>query len=85
MSCADPQDVAHDAGLGELLRAKLLAFATGAAFSGLAGALFASKLTSIFPHSFSLIISINVLSLIIIRLAPEGTRIDLHRVAAEPA
>ncbi|MGD8865160.1 MAG: hypothetical protein PVI81_06180, partial [Anaerolineales bacterium] len=38
----------------------------GAAFSGLSGAIFASKLTSIFPHSFNLLISINVLSLIIV-------------------
>ncbi len=45
---------------------KLLAFSFGAAFSGLAGALLASKLTSIFPHSFKLEISINVLVLIII-------------------
>ncbi len=49
-----------------LVTTKLLAFGVGAAFSGLAGALFASKLTSIFPHSFKLEISINVLSLIII-------------------
>ena len=33
---------------------------------GLAGGIFASKLTSIFPHSFNLLISINVLSLIIV-------------------
>ncbi|MGA9193348.1 MAG: hypothetical protein WBZ24_16600 [Anaerolineales bacterium] len=65
MAMREDEDVAEAMGI-KLVSAKLLAFATGAAFSGLAGALFASKLTSIFPHSFSLIISINVLSLIII-------------------
>jgi branched-chain amino acid transport system permease protein len=44
----------------------LLAFAIGAAFSGFAGAIFAPKLTSIFPHSFNLLISINVLCVIIV-------------------
>ena len=38
----------------------------GAAFGGLAGAIFASRLGSIFPASFNLLISINVLSLIIV-------------------
>jgi branched-chain amino acid transport system permease protein len=65
MAMREDEDVAEAMGI-KLVSAKLLAFATGAAFSGLAGALFASKLTSIFPHSFSLDISINVLSLIII-------------------
>lgn len=65
MAMREDEDVAEAMGI-KLVSAKLLAFATGAAFSGLAGAMFASKLTSIFPHSFSLDISINVLSLIII-------------------
>jgi branched-chain amino acid transport system permease protein len=38
----------------------------GALFGGLAGAIFATKLESIYPHSFNFLISINVLSLIII-------------------
>jgi branched-chain amino acid transport system permease protein len=38
----------------------------GAAFAGLSGAIFATKLGSVFPHSFNLLISINVLSLIIV-------------------
>ena len=49
-----------------LVNTKLLAFGIGAAFSGLAGAIFASKLTSIFPHSFNVFISINVLCLLIV-------------------
>lgn len=61
----EDEDVAEAMGI-HLVTNKLLAFAFGAAFSGLAGALLASKLTSIFPHSFKLEISINVLVLIII-------------------
>ena len=65
MALREDEDVAEAMGMN-LVNTKLMAFATGAAFSGLAGAIFASKLTSIFPHSFNLIISINVLSLIIV-------------------
>lgn len=49
-----------------LVRTKLLAFFIGAAFAGVGGALFGSYIRSIFPNSFTLIVSINVLSLIII-------------------
>ncbi len=65
MALREDETVAEAMGIN-LVNTKLLAFATGAAFSGLAGAIFASKLTSIFPHSFNLIVSINVLSLIIV-------------------
>ncbi|MEX2161256.1 MAG: hypothetical protein WD751_05000 [Anaerolineales bacterium] len=61
----EDEDVAEAMGIN-LVRTKLMAFAIGAGFSGLAGAIFAPKLTSIFPHSFSFLISINVLSLIIV-------------------
>ncbi len=61
----EDEDVAEAMGI-RLVNAKLLAFAIGAAFSGLAGAIFASRLGSIFPHSFNLLISINVLCLIIV-------------------
>jgi branched-chain amino acid transport system permease protein len=37
-----------------------------AASGGLAGAIFAVKLGTIFPHSFSLLISINILAVIIV-------------------
>jgi branched-chain amino acid transport system permease protein len=49
-----------------LVSTKLIAFATGAAFAGLSGAIFASKIGSIYPHSFKLLVSINVLALIIV-------------------
>ena len=65
MALREDEDVAEAMGIN-LVKTKLLAFAIGAAFSGLAGAIFASKLTSIFPHSFNLLISINVLCLIIV-------------------
>jgi branched-chain amino acid transport system permease protein len=61
----EDEDVAQAMGI-DLVATKLLAFGTGAAFSGLAGAIFASKLTTIYPHSFSLLVSINILALVII-------------------
>jgi branched-chain amino acid transport system permease protein len=65
MAVREDEDVAQAMGI-DLVRTKLLAFATGAAFSGLSGAIFASKLTSIYPHSFNLLVSINVLCVIIV-------------------
>jgi branched-chain amino acid transport system permease protein len=61
----EDEDVAQAMGI-HLVSTKLLAFATGAAFAGLSGAIFASKIGSIYPHSFKLLVSINVLSLIIV-------------------
>ena len=43
-----------------------MAYGLGAAFAGMAGAIFATMLTSIYPHSFQLLISVNVLALIIV-------------------
>ena len=65
MAIREDEDVAQAMGI-DLVRNKLMAFATGAALSGLAGALFATKLTSIYPHSFNLLVSINVLAVIIV-------------------
>jgi branched-chain amino acid transport system permease protein len=65
MAMREDEDVAEAMGIN-LVSTKLLAFAIGAAFSGLSGAIFASKLTSIFPNSFKLETSILVLSLIIV-------------------
>jgi len=65
MAMREDEDVAEATGI-HLISTKLLAFGMGAAFSGLAGAIFASRLGSVFPHSFQLLISINVLSLIIV-------------------
>ena len=65
MAMREDEDVAQAMGIN-LVATKLLAFASGAAFSGLGGAIFASKLGTIYPHSFQLLVSINVLSLIIV-------------------
>lgn len=65
MAMREDEDVAEAMGI-DLVTTKLTAFAFGASFSGLSGAIFASYVGSIFPHSFNLLISINVLSLIIV-------------------
>ncbi len=61
----DDEDVAQALGIN-LVNVKLLAYGLGAVFAGVAGSIFAVMLTSIYPHSFQLIISINVLALIIV-------------------
>ncbi|MGI8999634.1 MAG: branched-chain amino acid ABC transporter permease [Candidatus Limnocylindria bacterium] len=45
---------------------KLLAFSLGAVFGCLSGALFATKIGSIFPHSFEILVSITALAVIIL-------------------
>jgi len=65
MAVREDEDVAQAMGIN-LSSTKLLAFATGAAFSALSGAIFASKLGSVYPHSFNVMISINILCLIIV-------------------
>ena len=61
----EDEDVAQAMGIN-LVSVKLLAFATGAAFAAAAGTLYASRQVNIFPDNFSLLVSIDVLSLIII-------------------
>ena len=65
MAVREDEDAAQAMGIN-LVSTKLLAFATGAAFSALSGAIFASKLGSVYPHSFNVMISINILCLIIV-------------------
>ncbi len=65
MAMREDEDVAQAMGIN-LVATKLLAFATGAGFSALSGAVFASKLGSVYPHSFSVFISINIICLIIV-------------------
>jgi branched-chain amino acid transport system permease protein len=65
MALREDEDVAEAMGINKVLT-KLLAFGTGALFSGFGGALFATKVGSVYPQSFSFIVSINILSLIII-------------------
>ena len=65
MAVREDEDVAQAMGIN-LVGAKLLAFATGAGFSAISGAIFASKLSSVYPHSFNVMISINIVCLIIV-------------------
>lgn len=61
----EDEDVAQATGV-HLVRTKLLAFAFGAMFAGLAGQLYAARQTNIFPDNFSLFVSIDALALIIV-------------------
>jgi branched-chain amino acid transport system permease protein len=65
MAVREDEDVAQAMGIN-LVATKLMAFATGAGFSALSGAIFASKLGSVYPHSFNVMISINILCVIIV-------------------
>jgi branched-chain amino acid transport system permease protein len=65
MSMREDEDVSEAMGIN-LVSTKLLAFAIGAGFSALAGAILAARQSTIFPHSFNLIISINILAGIIV-------------------
>jgi len=48
------------------VQAKLTAFVMGAIIASFGGALFAAKIGSVFPHSFNIVVSIQVLVLIIV-------------------
>ena len=65
MAVREDEDVAQAMGIN-LVTTKLLAFATGAGFSALSGAIFVSKIGSVYPHSFNVMISINIICLIIV-------------------
>lgn len=59
------EDIAQSMGIN-LVQSKLTAFAIGAAFAGIGGVLYATKQRNIFPNNFTLEVSIEVLSLVII-------------------
>jgi branched-chain amino acid transport system permease protein len=61
----EDEDVAQAMGVN-LVQSKLFAYAFGAAFAGMAGSIFAVMVSSVFPSSFQLLMSINVLALIIV-------------------
>jgi branched-chain amino acid transport system permease protein len=65
MAMREDEDVAEAMGVFTL-KYKLLAFAIGAAFAGLGGAIYASRNQFTGPEDFTLIVSINVLCLVII-------------------
>ncbi len=65
MAMRADEDVAQAMGIN-LIRTKLLAFAIGAAFAGMGGAIAGTRLYGAYPDSYTILVSINVLSLIII-------------------
>jgi branched-chain amino acid transport system permease protein len=65
MAMREDESVAEAMGVN-IVTAKLSAFFIGAILAGCAGALFAVKIGSVFPHSFDIVVSITVVALIII-------------------
>lgn len=65
MALRADEDVAQAMGIN-LMQIKLTAFAISAAFAGMAGAVQGTRLFGAYPDSYTLLVSINVLSLIII-------------------
>lgn len=65
MAIREDEDVAAAMSIN-LVGYKLLAFATGATLAGLSGAMFGSKLGSMVPASFNVLVSINVLAVLIV-------------------
>ncbi|MCS6848385.1 MAG: hypothetical protein RMN52_11825 [Anaerolineae bacterium] len=61
----EDEDAAQAMGV-DLVRIKLMAFAIGATFAGVAGQLYAARQVNIFPDNFSLFVSIDALALIIV-------------------
>ncbi len=65
MAVREDEDVAQAMGIN-LVMTKLMAFGLGASFGGLAGAIFASKLASVYPQNLTFLISANVVAVIIL-------------------
>jgi branched-chain amino acid transport system permease protein len=61
----EDEDVAQAMGINKV-QIKILAFTVGGTLAGISGTIFAAKLTSVYPHSFNLLISINTLCLLIV-------------------
>ncbi|NNF97976.1 MAG: branched-chain amino acid ABC transporter permease [Desulfobacteraceae bacterium] len=61
----EDEEVAQAMGI-DIVSAKLQAFAVGAGFSAFSGAIFAVKIGSVFPVSFTLAVSINIMCLILV-------------------
>ena len=61
----EDEDVAEAVGV-DTVRAKLLAFVTGAVLASFGGALFAAKVGSVFTNSFEILVSIIILVIVIV-------------------
>jgi branched-chain amino acid transport system permease protein len=65
LAIREDEDVAEALGVN-LVQTKTLAYMLGAAFAGLGGAILAANLTSVFPSSINIIVSINVAAIVIV-------------------
>ena len=65
LAVREDEDVAQALGI-QLVRVKLSAYTMGAAFAGLAGGIFAAMVGSVFPQSFQLLVSVNVLAILVV-------------------
>ena len=65
LAVREDEDVAQALGI-HLVQVKLSAYTLGAAFAGLAGGLFAAMTGSVFPQSFQLLVSVNVLAILVV-------------------
>ncbi len=65
MAMREDESVAEAMGVN-IVTAKLSAFVVGAVLASFGGALFASQIGSVFPHTFDIVVSITVLVIIIV-------------------
>jgi branched-chain amino acid transport system permease protein len=65
LAVREDEDVAQALGI-KLVKVKLSAYTLGAAFAGLAGGIFAAMVGSVFPQSFQLLVSVNVLAILVV-------------------
>lgn len=65
LAVREDEDVAQALGI-QLVRVKLSAYTMGAGFAGLAGGIFAAMTGSVFPQSFQLLVSVNVLAILVV-------------------
>ncbi|WP_200845048.1 branched-chain amino acid ABC transporter permease [Roseomonas sp. 18066] len=65
LAVREDEDVAQALGIN-LVQVKLMAYTIGAAFAGLAGGLFAAMTGAVFPQSFQLLVSVNVLAVLVV-------------------
>ena len=65
LAVREDEDVAQALGIN-LVGVKLSAYTMGATFAGLAGGIFAAMVGSVFPQSFQLLVSVNVLAILVV-------------------
>ena len=65
LAVREDEDVAQALGV-DLVAVKLCAYTIGAGFAGASGAVFAILIGAVYPHSFQLLISVNLLSILVI-------------------